>query len=142
MNVPIKGQKHNTLHLIDEDLALQFLEAGEIKRFRLALASQARTMCSSFAKSQRKTSIIVGTFPIWRRARKPRRFGRKPPAEKAKAWRATKLRLPETLESFQPPNLADAIAWRTYRARLRRPHDRDGDHPALLRKIGAKQSLS
>ena len=40
MDVPIKGQKHNTLHLIDEGLALQFLEAGEIKRFRLALASK------------------------------------------------------------------------------------------------------
>ena len=40
MDVPIKGQKHNTLHLIDEDLALQFLEAGEIKRFRLALATK------------------------------------------------------------------------------------------------------
>jgi len=40
VDVPIKGQKHNTLHLIDEDLALRFLEAGEIKRFRLALASK------------------------------------------------------------------------------------------------------
>ena len=40
VEVPIKGQKHNTLHLIDEDLALRFLEAGEIKRFRLALASK------------------------------------------------------------------------------------------------------
>ena len=40
VDVPIKGQKHNTLHLIDEDLAFRFLEAGEIKRFRLALASK------------------------------------------------------------------------------------------------------
>ena len=34
VDVPIKGQKRNTLHLIVEDLALRFLEAGEIKRFR------------------------------------------------------------------------------------------------------------
>jgi hypothetical protein len=40
VSVPIKGQKHNTLHLITEDLALQFLEAGEVLRFRLALATK------------------------------------------------------------------------------------------------------
>lgn len=40
VDVPIKGQKRNTLHLIIEELALRFLEAGEIKRFRLALASK------------------------------------------------------------------------------------------------------
>jgi hypothetical protein len=40
VNVPIIGQKGNSLHLIDEDLALQFLESGQILRFRLALASK------------------------------------------------------------------------------------------------------
>jgi hypothetical protein len=40
VDVPIKGQKRNTLHLIVEELAIRFLEAGEIKRFRLALASK------------------------------------------------------------------------------------------------------
>ena len=40
MNVPIKGQKHDTLHLIDEDLAMQFLRAKDILRFRLALATK------------------------------------------------------------------------------------------------------
>jgi hypothetical protein len=47
VDVPIKGQKQSTLHLIDEDLALQFLEAGEIKRFRLVLASKRLTYSSS-----------------------------------------------------------------------------------------------
>src|SRR5262249_8589797 len=40
VNVPIKGQKHDTLHLIDEDLALQYLQPGRIQRFRLALATK------------------------------------------------------------------------------------------------------
>ena len=40
VRVPIKGQKHSILHLINEDLAVQFLEAGEITRFRLALATK------------------------------------------------------------------------------------------------------
>jgi hypothetical protein len=38
--VPIKGQKRDALHLIDEDLALQYLESGKILRFRLALATK------------------------------------------------------------------------------------------------------
>jgi hypothetical protein len=38
--VPIKGQKRDSLQLIDEDLALQYLESGKILRFRLALATK------------------------------------------------------------------------------------------------------
>ena len=40
VNVPIKGQKRETLHLIDEELALRFLPSGKIQRFRLALATK------------------------------------------------------------------------------------------------------
>jgi hypothetical protein len=40
VSVPIKGQKRDTLHLIEEDLAMQYLPSGRIQRFRLALASK------------------------------------------------------------------------------------------------------
>src|SRR5262245_49553196 len=40
VNVPIKGQKSNTLHLIDEDLAMRFLPSARILRFRMALATK------------------------------------------------------------------------------------------------------
>ena len=40
VNVPIKGQKRDTLHLIDEELAMRFLPSAKILRFRLALASK------------------------------------------------------------------------------------------------------
>ena len=36
--VPIKGTKRNMLHVIDDDLAVQYLPAKKIKRHRLALA--------------------------------------------------------------------------------------------------------
>ena len=38
VSVPIKGAKRDMLHLIDEDLAVQYLPAKKIKRHRLALA--------------------------------------------------------------------------------------------------------
>jgi hypothetical protein len=40
VNVPIKGQKRDTLHLIDEDIALEYIQPGRILRFRLALATK------------------------------------------------------------------------------------------------------
>ncbi len=40
VNVPIKGAKKDTLHLIDEDLAMTHLPSGKILRFRLALAAK------------------------------------------------------------------------------------------------------
>ena len=38
VEVPIKGTKRDMLHLIDDDLAVQYLPAKKIKRYRLALA--------------------------------------------------------------------------------------------------------
>ena len=40
VHVPIKGQKRDTLHLIDEELAMRHLPSGRIQRFRLALATK------------------------------------------------------------------------------------------------------
>src|SRR5262249_45011785 len=40
VNVPIKGSKRDTLHLIEEELALRFLPSARIRRCRLALASK------------------------------------------------------------------------------------------------------
>ena len=39
ISVPIIGQKKDTLHLIDEELAMEYLPPGIIQRFRLALAT-------------------------------------------------------------------------------------------------------
>jgi hypothetical protein len=40
VSVPIEGQKKDTLHLIVEDLAMQYLPSARILRHRLALASK------------------------------------------------------------------------------------------------------
>jgi hypothetical protein len=40
VNVPIQGSKRDTLHLIDEDLGMRYLEPARILRFRLALATK------------------------------------------------------------------------------------------------------
>jgi hypothetical protein len=40
VEVPIKGAERYSLHLIEEDLAMRFLPSGKILRFRLALATK------------------------------------------------------------------------------------------------------
>ena len=55
LSVPVKGQKHNTLHLIDEDLALQYLESKEICASASRLPPSPATFSSS-ARSPRRTS--------------------------------------------------------------------------------------
>ena len=40
VNVPIKGEKRDLLHVIDEDIAMQYLSSKRIKRQRLALATR------------------------------------------------------------------------------------------------------
>ena len=40
VSVPVKGQKRDLLHLIDEELAKRYLPSARILRFRLALATK------------------------------------------------------------------------------------------------------
>jgi hypothetical protein len=40
VSVPVKGTKRDILHVIDDDLAVQYLPAKKIKRHRLALATK------------------------------------------------------------------------------------------------------
>jgi hypothetical protein len=40
VNVPVIGQRDHTVHLIDEDIAMTHLEAEDITRYRLALATK------------------------------------------------------------------------------------------------------
>ena len=42
VNVPIKGQKTSTLHLIEEDLAMQYLPSGKILTLPLGTREQAQ----------------------------------------------------------------------------------------------------
>jgi hypothetical protein len=141
VNVPIKGQKKDTLHLIDEDLALRYLSSGKVLRFRLALASKPGDipfLCHVPTRNEdnswNSTNLDACT--------------------KAKAlWVQASSRKEENVEGYKIDYARDADAfpepqWPTQslsdlieRTFVGRMIDRD-DHPALLRLIGAKQSIS
>jgi hypothetical protein len=137
--VPIKGAKRDSLHLIEEDLAMEFLPSGKILRFRLALASKPHDV---FFLCRVPTRNLDNA---WNRANITG-------CEQAKTlWTQATSRGEEGVEGYlievardpdafpERPNqpLSDLID-RAFAGRMISSED----HPALLRLLGAKQSVS
>jgi hypothetical protein len=140
-NVPIKGQKRDILHLINEDLAMRYLPSGRVLRFRLVLATKPYDV------------FFLCHLPT-RNADNPWNESNLLACEQGKAlWVQATSRKEEGVEGYKidvahdhdafpepkwpAQSLADLIE-KTFAGRM---IDRE-DHPALLRLIGAKQSLS
>jgi hypothetical protein len=141
VEVPIKGQKHNTLHLIDEELATQFLNAGDIKRFRLVLASKpydvfflCEVPSENLDNSWNDTNLegCEKAKTQWTKATSRKREG-------IESYKITFARDPD---AFPEPNwLTQSLGELIVRTMVGRRIETE-DNPALLRKIGAKQPLS
>jgi hypothetical protein len=141
VHVPIKGQKRDLLHLIAEDLAMQYLESAGIQRFRLALATKpydvfflcyvpSQNLDNSWNDTNLQGCIQGKTFWVQAVSRK---------AEGADGYKITYA---QNQDAFPQPNwpkqTLDQLILATFAGRMI-----DGaDHPGLLRLIGAKQSLS
>jgi hypothetical protein len=139
--VPIKGAKRDSLHLIEEDLAMRFLPSGKILRFRLALASKpndvfflCRIPTRNLDNSWNRDNVAgcERAKTLWTQATSRGEEG-------VDGYLVQVARDPD---AFPAPNwpeqsLSDLID----RAFAGRMIDRE-DHPALLRLIGAKQSVS
>jgi hypothetical protein len=141
VNVPIQGQKRDTLHLICEDLAKKYVPSGRILRFRLALASKPGNVFFLCHVPTRNEDNSWNSSNLEACA-------------KAKAlWTQVSSRKEEGVESYKIDFSRDADAfpepdWPTQsldelilRAFAGRTIDRE-NHPALLRLVGAKQQLS
>ena len=141
VNVPIKGQKRDILHLINEDLAMRYLPSGRILRFSLALATKPFDvffLCHIPTRNEDNNwnaTNLIGcekAKTVWVQATSRREEG----------VDAYKIDLAKDADAFPEPkwpqqSLADLIN-KTFAGRM---IDRE-DHPPLLRLIGAKQSLS
>jgi hypothetical protein len=139
VNVPVKGQRHGTMHLIDEELAMRFLPSQRILRFRLALACKphdvfflchvpTRNLENSYNDTNEQACTTAKEY--WTQATSRREEG----------VDAYKIEFSRDRDAFPPPNwpkqsLADMIE-----AAFQRIDSED--HPGLLRLIGAKQSTS
>jgi hypothetical protein len=140
VQVPIKGQKHDTLHLIVEDLAGRYLPSGRIKRFRLALATKpddrfflCHVPSQNLDNSYNETSLqgCHQAKTLWTQLTSRRDEG----------VDSYKIDIAQHQDAFPPPAWpAQTLAALIEASFAGRQIDHE-HHPGLLRLIGARQSL-
>jgi hypothetical protein len=141
VNVPIKGQKRDTLHLINEELAMRYLPSARILRMRLALAAKpgdvfflchvpSRNTDNSWNQSNLQACEQAKTR--WTQASSRKEEG-------VDAYKIDVAKDPDAFAEPQWPtqSLADLIGL-AFSGRI---IDNE-NHPGLLRLIGAKQTTS
>jgi hypothetical protein len=139
VNVPIKGAAKESLHLINEDLAIAYLPPARIKRFRLALATKP---------GDRFFLCIVPSQNLDNAYNRDNLAG----CEQAKAfWTQATSRRDEGVEgytvgfsrdvdAFPDPAWPSRTLWELIEVTFAGKMIMSADHPGLLRLIGAKQS--
>ena len=141
VNVPVKGQNRDTLHLIDEDVAMRNLPSARVLRFRLALAAKPGDIFFLCHVPSRNTDNTWNDSNLQA-------------CEQAKTlWTQATSRKDEGVESYKidssrdkdafpepkwPAQTLEEIIGRTFEGR----RIETDDHPGLLRLIGKKQSAS
>jgi hypothetical protein len=139
VNVPIKGQKKDTLHLIFEHIATRYLESKKILRFRLALATKphdvfflcqvpTRNLDNSWNASALTACLQAKTRWVQVTSQKD---------EGKDSYKINFTYDPNPFpETNWPKQLLPELVEVTY------PIIDSDTHPGLLRLIGAKQSLT
>jgi hypothetical protein len=140
VNVPIKGQPRDTLHLIDEQIAMARLPSDIVKRFSLALATKPEDHFFLCEIPTRNTDNIWTSSNLTgcelARERWVRLTSRR--AEGAEGY---KPEFAEDEDAFPAPKwltqpLSEIIGV-TFKDRM----IVNNNHPGLLRLIGAKQQV-
>ena len=141
VSVPIKGAKHDMLHLIDDDLAVQYIPAKKINRHRLALASKPNDV------------FFLCIVPSQNLDNPWNATALKACDHAQTHWIQTVSRRAENVDGYQTTFATDQDAFSEPKWPTRSldelmevtfkdasiVHDR---HPGLLRLIGAKQDLT
>lgn len=140
VNVPIKGQKRDTLHLINEDLAMRHLPSGKIQHFRLALATKPHDvffLCEVPTRNE-DNSWNANALLACEKAKTAWVMATSRKEEGVDGYKIDLAKDPDAFPAPKWPNqsLAELIN-KTFAGRM---IDRE-DHPALLRLIGAKQAV-
>ena len=135
--VPIKGQSQDTIHLIEEGLARQYLPSARIARFRLALATKPYDVFFLCQVPSRGLDNIWNATnaqaceqakTLWTQATSRR-------DENIEGYKIDAARNPEAFPMPKWPTQAfETLLAATYAGRTIETHD----NPALLRLIGAK----
>ena len=141
VNVPIKGQKRDTLHLIDEELAMRYLPSAKILRFRLALATKPGDVFFLCHVPSRNTDNPWNASNL-QACEQAKTLWIQATSRKEEGVEAYKIDMARDADAFPAPKwptqTLEEIIGRTFEGRQIETET----HPGLLRLIGAKQSVS
>jgi hypothetical protein len=146
ISVPVKGMKHEQLHVIDEELATEWLEPAQIIRMRLALASKpdgklflAQIPCENLDNVWNSTHIdaVHEAQRFWLMASSRAK-------ENEEGYKTTKSRDHDAFKLDWGKRSLMAHIERAFKGRFIMPDGgpHGSSHPAFLRKIGAKLDLT
>jgi hypothetical protein len=142
VNVPIKGEKSDTLHLISEELTKRLLSSGRIKRWRLALATKPHDiffLCqvpSTNLDNDWNKSNLAG-------CEKAKTLWTQVISRKKEGIESYKLEFAHDQDAFPPPNWpTQPLNELIFKAFAPHCMITDENHPGLLRLLGKKQNLS
>jgi hypothetical protein len=142
VNVPIKGQKIDTLHLIDEDLALEYLQPGRILRFRLALATKPFDVFF-FAQIPTRNLDNEWNVAALKASEQGKKFWVIVTSRKQEGVETYKVDLAKNQDAFPEPKWPEKQTFNEMiLSRFSGFIIDSEDHPGLLRLIGAKQATS
>ena len=140
VSVPIKGEKRDMLHLIDEEIAVQYLPSKKIQRQRLALASKPHDvffLCivpsQNLDNSWNATAIAA--------CEKAKTHWIQATSRKAEGVEAYKIEYARDQDAFPDPNWPSRTLEELLEVTFRNANIDTDNHPALLRLIGAKPDL-
>ena len=142
VNVPILGVKKETLHLIDEDLAIKYLPPKKIIRHRLALATKPGDILflAQIPSTNFDNSWNVSTLQA---AQQGKSFGTGLTSLKEAGEERYEVTKARDLDAFEEPKWTEKSLTELIVTTFS-PGGRIielEDHPGLLRLIGAKQPL-
>jgi hypothetical protein len=141
VSVPIKGAKHDMLHLIDDDLAVQYLPAKKIKRHRLALACKphdvfffcivpSQNLDNPWNADALKGCDLAQTRWVQAMSRR---------AENAEGY---EIKFAQDQAAFPEPKWPSRSLDELLEVTFKDANIDNDHHPGLLRLIGAKQDLT
>jgi len=141
VNVPIKGQKRDTLHLIEEQLAMRFLPSAKIIRFRLALASKPHDVffLCHIPSQNLDNNWNVSNLQACEQAKQLWTQATSRKEEGIEAYKIDSSLHPDAFPDPKwPAQSLNEVIMRTFTGRT----IEDDKHPGLARLIGARQEIS
>jgi hypothetical protein len=142
VNVPIKGQKKDTLHLIEEDVARQNgVNPAKLKYHRLVLASKPDDvffLCEVPTRNQDNTWVASNLEAC----EQAKRLWTQALSQKEQGKDSYKVERARNAEAFPEPRWPtqplDELIEKAFAGRM----IEDSDHPALARLVGDKPKMS